>query len=172
MREGRLECATTRLCVVIHDMIESRIHLLQSMPIFGGIDENTLELILRQASYIELKKGKHFFREGESAATLYVLETGSVTVYRTWKGLKYPLRTLGAGDCFGEMALIDCSPRSASVQASQRCQAIEISTSLFAEIYSEYPQQYTLIHMNMGRELCRRLRDADTRLFMANVVDH
>ena len=153
-------------------MIESRIHLLQGMPIFGGIDESTLELILRQASYIELKKGKHFFHEGQSATSMYVLETGSVTVYRTWKGLKYHLRTLGAGDCFGEMALIDCSPRSASVQALQRCQAIEISTSLFAEIYSDHPQQYTLIYMNMGRELCRRLRDADTQQFLDNVVGH
>ena len=154
----------------LHDMIESRIHLLQNMPIFGGIDANTLELILRQASYIELEQGEHFFHEGESAATMYVLETGSVSVYRAWEGQQYQLRTLGAGDCFGEMALIDCKSRSASVQALEHCQAIAISTSLFAEIYSAYPEQYTLIYMNMGRELCRRLRDSDTRLFMDKVV--
>ncbi len=151
-------------------MSESKTHLLQGMPIFGGIDENTLGLILQHASYIALDKGMHFFHEGESAATIYVLETGSVGIYRTWKGIKYPLRTLGTGDCFGEMALIDCNSRSASVQALQHCQAIEISTSLLAEIYGEYPQQYTLIYMNMGRELCRRLRDADTRLFMDKIV--
>jgi len=153
-------------------MADPRINLFQSMPVFGGIDENTLELILQRAACVELGKGKHFFHEGDSAVAMYVLEAGSIAVYRTWKGLNYPLRTLGAGDCFGEMALIDCSPRSASVQVLQYCRAIKISISLFAEIYSEYPEQYTLIYMNIGRELCRRLRDADTRLFMDKVVGH
>jgi len=144
-------------------MSESRLRLLQDMPIFGGIQENTLSFILDNSSFTEVNKGNNFFQEGELANSMYVLEKGRVAIFSARKGVQYQLRTLEPGDCFGEMALMDCNPRSATAQALQYCQAIEITTSLFAEIYDQYPQQYTLIQMNMGREVSRRLRESDKR---------
>ncbi len=146
--------------------------MLQDMPIFGGIDEQALNYLLDHAPCIVVSRGKHFFREGELATSMFVLEVGQVVVYRTWQGARYPLRTLDSGDCFGEVSLIDCQLRSASVEATQDCRAIQISTGLFAKIYEEYPQQFTLIYMNLGRELCRRLRDSDARLFVQQRAGH
>ena len=142
-------------------MSESRLRLLQDMPIFGGIEETTLRFILDRSNCVEVGSGCKFFREGELANSVYVLEKGEVVIFRTLNGVRHRLRELGPGDCFGEMALMDCTPRSATAQALQDCQAIEITTSLFAEIHDKYPQQFTLIQMNMGREVSRRLRDAD-----------
>ena len=147
-------------------MSRSRLRLLQGMPIFGGIEEQTLHFILDNSPFIEVRTGDTFFQEGAQANSMYVLVKGRVTISRTWKGVQYQLRTLESGDCFGEMALMDCSPRSATAEAVQDCQAIEITTSLFAGIFDQYPQQFTLIEMNMGREVCRRLRDSDKRLFI------
>jgi len=144
-------------------MSESRLRMLQDMPIFGGVQEKTISFILYNSSTIEVNKGNKFFQEGDLANSMYVLEKGSVVIFRTWKGVQYQLRILESGNCFGEMALMDCNPRSATAQAVQYCQAIEITTSLFAEIYDQYPQQYTLIQMNMGREVSRRLRESDKR---------
>ncbi|MEN8763755.1 MAG: cyclic nucleotide-binding domain-containing protein [Thiogranum sp.] len=144
-------------------MSESRLRLLQDMPIFGGIQEKTLRFILDKASITEANKGDNFFQEGDLANSMYVLEKGSVAIFHTRKGERYLLRTLEAGDCFGEMALMDCNPRSATAQALRYCQAIEITSILFAEIFDQYPQQFTLIQMNMGREVSRRLRESDKR---------
>jgi CRP/FNR family cyclic AMP-dependent transcriptional regulator len=147
-------------------MRESRLRLLQNMPIFGAVQEQTLDFILETASIVEVNKGNYFFQEGEPANCMYVLEKGHVAIFRVWEGVQYKLRELNAGDCFGEMALMDTMPRSATVYALQDCQAIEITTQQFYEVYNKYPDQFILMYMNMGRELCRRLRDADSRLFL------
>jgi len=142
-------------------MSEPRLGLLKDMPIFGGIENTTLRFILDRSNFVKVHSGSNFFREGDLAQSMYVLEKGEVAIFRTRDGVQHTLRVLGPGDCFGEMALMDCTPRSATAQAVQDCQAIEITTSLFAEIHDQYPQQFTLIQMNMGREVSRRLRDAD-----------
>lgn len=79
------------------------------------------------------------------------------------------LRTLNEGDCFGEMALIDNGPRSASVRAVEDCVAIEISATDLYRVYELDLKQFALIQMNMGREVCRRLRQADDMLFSAKI---
>ncbi|MDJ0806642.1 MAG: cyclic nucleotide-binding domain-containing protein [Gammaproteobacteria bacterium] len=147
----------------------SRLRLLQSMPIFGGVEEQALDLILDQAETIQVDHGHYFFKEEELASSMYVLEQGRVEILRAWEGALYQLNTLNPGDCFGEMALMGFRPRSASVRALERCSAIEITTDRFAELYETFPQQFTMIQMNMGREVCRRLCEADTRLFVEEI---
>ncbi|MEN8167186.1 MAG: cyclic nucleotide-binding domain-containing protein [Pseudomonadota bacterium] len=151
------------------DLDMRQLQLLQEMPIFGGVLEQTLEFILNHAGVIEVDKGHYFFQEDDLANSMYVLETGEVEVVRAWQGKEYSLNHLNPGDCFGEMALMGFRPRSASVRALQDSQAIEITTGLFLELYDAYPQQFTLIQMNMGREVCRRLYEADTRLFIEDI---
>ena len=75
------------------------------------------------------------------------------------------LRHMNAGDCFGEMALIDLSPRSASAVALESSEALQITPSMLFELYRHDIEQFTLIQMNMGRELSRRLRRMDELLF-------
>jgi cAMP-binding proteins - catabolite gene activator and regulatory subunit of cAMP-dependent protein kinases len=100
---------------------------------------------------------------------MFVLEQGRVVILKRWKEKEYLLRYFGKGDCFGEMALIDMGPRSASVLAVEDCQAIEISAESLYELYKKDLEQFTLIQMNIARELSRRLRAADERLFQAKV---
>jgi CRP-like cAMP-binding protein len=63
------------------------------------------------------------------------------------------------------MALIDHCPRSASVRAVEDCSAIQISAANLYRLYAQDLKQFALIQMNMGREVCRRLREADNMLF-------
>ena len=90
-------------------------------------------------------------------------------ILKQWEEKSYLLRHLHAGDCFGEVALMDFCRRSASVLADEDCAAIELSTSDLRQIANRDLEQFTMIYMNMGRELCRRLREADQRLFRAKV---
>jgi CRP/FNR family cyclic AMP-dependent transcriptional regulator len=150
-------------------MREVRIELLQRMPIFGGIREDTLRFVLELAPIVRVRANEFFFRENDSANAMFVLETGRVAVFKSWEGEECLLHYLTKGDCFGEMALMDLLPRSASVRALEDCSAIELSTHTLYRIYEKDLEQFTLMQMNMGREVCRRLRDADERLFRVHM---
>jgi CRP-like cAMP-binding protein len=138
--------------------------MLQGMPIFGGVNEATLDFLLKNASIMDVEKEHYFFEEGDLDNSIYILEQGRVAIYRSWQDRHYMLRELIAGDCFGEMALMDCKPRSAAVKAIDDCRAIQIKAAQLAELYRTDHEQYLLIYMNLGREVCRRLSDADNRL--------
>jgi CRP-like cAMP-binding protein len=150
-------------------MLHNRIKILQQMPIFGAIQESTVKALLQGAVIRELTRGDTVFQEGELDTSVYVIEQGRVSVHRSWGGVDYLLRELAQGDCFGEMALMDFKPRSATVAADTDCSLIQISAAQLGELYEQEPQQYTLIMMNLGREVCRRLREADKRLFIRSV---
>jgi CRP-like cAMP-binding protein len=151
-------------------MTDTPLILLQQMPIFGGITDEVLEFLLQRTRVTTRKAGEYFFREGDKAEELYVLEHGKVEILRHWKGQDYCISTMGQGDCFGEMALIDFCPRSASVRALEDCSAIELSATALQELYNKDAAQFTMIYMNLGRELSRRLRDVNDLLFRASVL--
>ena len=146
-------------------MQQARIELLQRMPIFGGVRANILQFLLGSCPVESVPKNEFFFREGDQADSMFVLEAGKVAVLKSWRGQDCLLRTLNQGDCFGEMAVMDLCPRSASVRAAEDCTAIRISAANLYQVYSQDLKQFALIQMNMGREVCRRLRELDDRLF-------
>jgi CRP-like cAMP-binding protein len=146
-------------------MDDRRIQLLQGTPIFGAIQARTLEVLLGGTGTVEIPAGGHFFREGEAANAMFVLESGRVAVVKRREGVDHHLRELGVGDCFGEMALIDMSPRSASVIALDDCSAIRLTNADLYRVYRADLEQFALVHMNIARELSRRLRIANERLF-------
>lgn len=146
-------------------MQDARIELLQQMPIFGGVHARTLDFLLGFCPIVTVSRHAFFFRENEQGDSMFVLEAGTAAVLKTWNGEDRRLQTLGKGDCFGEMAVMDHCARSASVRALEDCSAIRISAADLYRVYGEDLKQFALIQMNMGREVCRRLREADRRLF-------
>jgi len=150
-------------------MQDARIELLQRMPIFGGIRKEILQFLLAKCPIVSTATNECFFREHEQGDAMFVLEMGKAAVLKSWQGQEYLLQTLNEGDCFGEMAVMDHCARSATVRAVQDCSAIRISSANLYEVYAQDLKQFALIQMNMGREVCRRLRDADNRLFAAKM---
>ena len=146
-------------------MQKNRIGALQAMPIFGGILKDILEFLLSASEVLSVPKDQYFFHEKDQAEAMYVLEAGEVAVLKLWNGQQSVLRHLQRGDCFGEMALMDLFPRSASIRAVTPCTAIQLSTASFQKIYEMDLEQFALIQMNIGREVSRRLRVADEQLF-------
>lgn len=152
-------------------MKQARIELLQRMPVFGGIRDDTLELLVERCIPVTVARDQFFFREGDPAESMFVLERGKVAVLKRHAGSQHLLRYLEAGDCFGEMALMDLHPRSASVLAVEDCSALEISAGHLQQVGERDLEQFTLIQMNMGREVSRRLREADERLCRIELDD-
>src|SRR5262245_57322223 len=147
----------------------ARIELLQRMPIFGGIRADILKFLLGLCPVVPVAMDQFFFREHDQADSMFVLENGKAAVLKSWRGKDYFLRTLKEGDCFGEMAVMDLCPRSASVRAVEDCAAIRMTAANLYQLYAQDPKQFALIQMNMGREVSRRLRESDNRLFSARM---
>lgn len=64
---------------------------------------------------------------------------------------------------------MDLCPRSGSVRTVEDCAAIRISAVNLYQVYAKDLKQFTLVQMNMGQEVCRRLRESDNRLFSARM---
>jgi CRP/FNR family cyclic AMP-dependent transcriptional regulator len=148
-------------------MQATRIELLQSMPVFGAIRDDSLHFLLEVARVVAVRAGEPFFREGEPGSSMFVLEAGRAAVVKHWQGRDFVVNRLDAGDCFGEMALMDLHPRSASVHAEEDCRAIELDAADLHGLFKRDPEQFALMQMNVGREVCRRLRATDELLFRA-----
>ena len=150
-------------------MLAQKLELIRCMPVFGGLNRETLVCVLENAPVVEATPGQSYFREGEVADAMFVLECGRVEVLKTWSGRTRRLATLERGDCFGEMGLIDFGPRSASVVAVEFSRALRIDMALIQGFYETDLKQFALIQMNICREMSRRLRAADDLIFQVRM---
>ena len=153
-------------------MHNTLVKLLQDTPIFGGVDDDAVEYLVNRSNKIQREKGEYFFKEKEVSNSMFLLISGSVNVVKYWKGSNYILNTLFSGDCFGEMAIVEHSYRSASVYALEHCIALEISNRNLLDLYHHDLKQFTLLQMNLGREISRRLRSTNDRLFQHYIRDN
>lgn len=135
---------------------------LRQMPVFGGLTDEELANVVSLATTLEAPRGTLVVRQGDLAKELFVIQRGSMEVLaKIGDEEERVLSRLGAGDCFGEMALIDIQPRSASVRALEDSVLISLSNKAFRTLSGWNLQTYTLIVMNLAREISRRLRRAD-----------
>jgi CRP-like cAMP-binding protein len=114
---------------------------------------------------VDLPTGADACREDETGRNMFVVREGEVEVSRTTAdGSRVPIVRLGAGDCFGEMTLIEMKNRSATVSATQPTRLYGLSKADLFQLYREDVHTYVLLLQNICRELARRLRSADGRI--------
>ena len=107
-----------------------------------------------------IKAGLHLFRENDRSRELYLIQSGTVRVYRTAGGREIELATLEKGSVLGEMALIDGKPRSASARAVDDCSVIIIDAETFHEKIRGVPPWF----MSIIRMTSHKIRQANRRL--------
>jgi CRP-like cAMP-binding protein len=131
----------------------------------GAIRDDIVELLVERGEVARISGGEYFFRQGDGGSSAFLLESGEVEVLKSWQGEEHLLHRLPAGNCFGEVALLDFGKRSASIRATRDCSALMISARDLQQVARLDAAQFALIYMNLGRELSRRLRAADERVF-------
>jgi len=88
---------------------------------------------------LKLKKGEYVFEEGDEAVFAYVLTEGVIEIVATSKGVEQVLAKIEKGTIFGEMAVIDGFPRSASARAAGDCKVQEVGHKEFLHYISKKP---------------------------------
>jgi len=117
---------------------------------------------------VEFRAGSNIVNQGEDGHTGYLIVSGSVLVHSGQDEQARTLRTLGAGEVFGEMCLIEPGPRSASVTAITNTECIVTSYDEFLPALQNDPER-SLMFM---KSLVRRIRDINNLISMAPVEAH
>jgi CRP/FNR family cyclic AMP-dependent transcriptional regulator len=135
---------------------------LARIPIFGGLAPEVLDQIIEAAAIVEVAPAVQLIAEGELATSVFVVCQGELEIRkRGTHGKEFRLAVLKSGDCVGEMSLIDIQPRSATVCTLTPTVLFRLDHSDIGKLYRSHPEVYTLLVMNIAREISRRLRRAD-----------
>ena len=131
---------------------------IQKLEIFNGIDALELESLLNETEYTFIPAGQVIFTENQSGDDFYVLIEGSIKISKILGNddEETVIAIRKAGDVFGEMALIDEKPRSATVTAVFNSHLLRFRKNEFSRLMSCYPQFF----INIIKILTHRLRES------------
>lgn len=135
--------------------------VLRRAPLFGGVDDEAVEVLLSLARIVELRRGQVLFSQGDASSDLYVVQTGKVKLGRTSPdGRENLLSVLGPGEMFGELSWFDPGPRTSS--------AVAVGPATLAAL--DYEELYAWmgprpeVAQQLLKALARRLRRTTTAL--------
>ena len=133
------------------------VDLLATLPLFSSCSKRELQRIDRAGDEASVKAGTLLIDQGDTGREAYVILEGTAVVKRAGR----KIATLGVGDHFGELALLDHGPRTASVVAETDLTVFVITARKFSGVLDEVPA--------IGRKLLTALagwvRELDSRTF-------
>jgi len=114
--------------------------LIELVPLFLDLPEAALDKIALHAKPVNYLEGDTIIGAGEQGDALYVIARGRLAVSSSHDGKDIKLGELGAGDFFGEMALLGDSKRKADVRAISSCSLLRINSKDVMDVASEHPE--------------------------------
>ncbi|MGI4832218.1 MAG: cyclic nucleotide-binding domain-containing protein [Janthinobacterium lividum] len=133
-----------------HISAAERVEVLQQTALFAQTPENVLSSIVPIMQEVSFAAGQPIFAKGDLGASLYIVYAGAVGIFN---GAQL-LTTFHKGDFFGELALLDAEPRSATAVAEGAVTAFRLDQEDFYDVMEERPE----VLRNILRVLCQRLR--------------
>ena len=129
--------------------------MLMQVPLFSGLSDAEIQPVLSHATKKTVAKNTIIISEGDRSASLYVVLSGKVKVFlQDNEGKEVVLNSHEAGEYFGELALIDDEPRSASVMTLEKSTFLVISKEEFKQVLCNHPD----IAFGLIKGLVLRLR--------------
>ena len=147
--------------------LNSVVSILSEISMFGGINEAQQNEILRRVEVGTFKRGETIFREGDDPTHLYIVKSGLVGLFISDKEVKIEKKRLGKGECFGHVALISINKHNLSAVAVVDSEILVFSKELLRQLHHEDSELFSLLILNIARELARRLQYTDTLLLKA-----
>jgi diguanylate cyclase (GGDEF)-like protein len=134
--------------------------LLAHVPLFSGLERVDLERLARAVRCEAFAPGEEIVRIGDAGHALFVVLDGTVTVVYPSRSADVELARMGAGDFFGEMAILNEKPRSATVRALEPVRLLVLEKEDFTRIVIESPR----VALRVMETLSGRIRHTDEHL--------
>jgi CRP-like cAMP-binding protein len=141
---------------------------LRRVPLFASLSSNAIDEIARVARRHRYERDEVVFYQGDPGDTFYVILDGQVKVsVSSSEGQEAILVMLNAGESFGEFALLDEQPRSATIQASLPTEVVTLRKDDFQRLIHQSPE----IALGLLKVMTKRLRDTDQLVQDAAFLD-
>ncbi len=135
-----------------HPLVES----LARIPFFAGLDAPGLERVAAGTRSRRYRRGEVIFHVGDPGDALFIIVTGQVKIsVPSETGEEAILATLGPGDVFGELALLDGAPRSATATALVAMEAVVLPRDRFRDLVATEPAVRDALLASLAAELRR-----------------
>lgn len=131
---------------------------LRRIKIFAEMEDGVLEVFLRYAELLDFRQFATVVKKGDHGDSMYLVMTGELRVRTLIDGRESILATLGPGEFFGEVALLDQGPRSADVLANKDSQVLRISADAIDRISREAPEAAAPFLRALSRSVVGRMR--------------
>ena len=142
--------------------------VLKSVPLFVSFPDDQLRMLVTVVTRRSAPRASLIMAAGDPTDSLYIVISGRLKVMMgDAEGKEVILSIIGPGEFFGEMGLIDDSPRSASVVAIEPCELLSLSRRDFKKCMAENFE----MTQNVMRGLVRRLREADRKIGSLALLD-
>ena len=139
--------------------------ILAMAPLFRSLSHSELADIVSISKLLKVKKGVTVVEEGDEGAAMYILVDGRAEVLKKLPGGENThLANLKAPSVFGEMALIDRHPRSASVVTLTDSVLFQINLQAFNRLRDKYHSGVFKVLREIAPTLCERLREENERI--------
>lgn len=146
---------------------EQAASLLSKTRLFGELEQEVLRSLGEGTIERSYKKGQLLFCEGDVGESLFVLVEGVVKVFVTSeRGDEMVLTTVHQPDVFGELALVDGGPRSASAEALAPTAALILTRPTFLELVAQHPSITDSLLRSLGAVLRRLTEQASDLVFL------
>ena len=140
---------------------------LERLDVLAGLDAGECAVLGGMLGRRTFAKGEVVFHEGDKSRELFVIASGAASVKIRLPGhhRENRLATFSAGTVFGEVALLDEQPRSATVEADEDLVCYVLTETAFEALSREHQPIAIKLLANIGRELSRRLRRANATIY-------
>ena len=115
---------------------DEKLDLLHRIPLFATLDKHKIERVGELTEEVDVPAGKVLIRQGDAGGDMMVLVSGQVAIDRD--GTR--VTTLGPGDFFGEISLIDGRPRTATVTTDTPSRLLVVSHREFHALMDQIPE--------------------------------
>jgi CRP-like cAMP-binding protein len=147
------------------------VELLKKVELFAGLKPEAIAFISKVATEETHALGTKIFQHGDAGDKLYLILEGRVRISREVPGMgEEALAVLGPGQVFGEMALLDESPRSADARVHERCRVLAIPKDGFDDLLFMHKDLAYEVLWSMVRMLVGRLRETTDKLTFLSVT--
>src|ERR1700752_1192173 len=136
--------------------VQSMAEALSAVPLFSGLDEAGLESLIRGMRVRRFRRGETVFHLGDPGDALFIVMSGSIKItLPADTGDEAILATLRPGDFFGELALLDGAPRSATAIAIEATETYILARDRFRELIANEPIMRDTVLATLAAEVRR-----------------
>ncbi len=136
-------------------------HPLRRITLFSSLNGRELAVVQALRHERHYLAGEIVFDEGDDGEAIYAIVSGEVEILRAEGERQQRLALLGAGEVFGELALLDQAPRAAQARANRDCQLVVFFRADFMSLLETHPKIASKIALSLARHLGSRLRQAN-----------